>query len=103
MTRTGWAVGLAERLRDEVSREHEQVRAKRLRNSHAFLYPSFSHIGAKVNVCDLCNPKSVKRVGQAGEANLDVLRNWMMGFYEERVDTSRANQGRCSVGDEAPA
>ena len=103
MTRTSWAVGPAERLRDEVSSEHEQVRAKGLRNSHGFFYSGCSHVGAKVNVRDLCNPKSMKRVWQAGEANPDVLCNWMMGFREKCVETGRANEGRCSVGDEAPA
>ena len=82
MMRTGWAEGLTERGRNEVSGEREQVRAKRSRNSHGFLYPGFSHVGAKVNVRDLCNPKSMKRVWQAGEANLDVLGNWMVGFHQ---------------------
>jgi hypothetical protein len=45
----------------------------------------------------------MKRVWEAGEANLDVLRNWMMGFHEEHVSTDRAQQGSCSVGGEAPA
>ena len=45
----------------------------------------------------------MKRVWQAGEANLDVLRNRMMGFEDERVSTDGGSQGRCSVGDEAPA
>jgi hypothetical protein len=103
MLGTSGADGLTERGRNEVSGEREQVRAKRSRNSHGFLYPGFSHVGAKVNVRDLCNPKSMKRVWQAGEANFDVLRNWMMGFDEERVHAGRANEGRCSVGDEAPA
>jgi hypothetical protein len=103
MMGTSWADGLTERGRNEVSGEREQVRAKRSRNSHGFLYPGFSHVGAKVNVRDLCNPKSMKRVWQAGEANLDVLRHWMMGFHEERVSTDRAQQGSCSVGGEAPA
>ena len=97
------AEGLTERRRNEVPGEREQVRAKRSRNSHGFLYPGFSHVGAKVNVSDLCNPKSMERVWQAGEANLDVLRNRMMGFHQQRVSTGRAQQGRCSVGGEAPA
>ena len=103
MLGTSWADGLTERGRNEVSGEREQVRAKPSRNSHGFLYPGFSHVGAKVNVRDLCNPKSMKRVWQAGEANLDVLRNGMMGFHQERVSTGRAQQGRCSIGGEAPA
>ena len=103
MTGTSGAEGLTEGGRNEVSGEREQVRAKRARNSHGFLYPGFSQVGAKVNVRDLCNPKSMKRVWQAREANLDVLRNWMMGFQEERLGTGCAKQGGCSVGGEAPA
>jgi len=103
MTGTSGAEGLTERGRNEVSGEREQGGAKRSRNSHGFLCPGFSHVGTKVNVRDLCNPKSMKRVWQAGEANLDVLRDWMMGFHQERVSTGCAQQGRCSVGGEAPA
>jgi hypothetical protein len=103
MTGTSWAEGLTERGKNEVSGEREQVRAKRSRNSHGFLYPGFSHVGSKVNVRDLRNPKSMKRVWQAGEANLDMLRNWMMGFHQESISTGRAKQGCCSVGGEASA
>src|SRR5260370_34867172 len=95
--------GVTERRRTEVLREREQVRAKRSRNSHGFLYPGFSQVGAKVNVRDLCNAKSMKRVGQAGEANLDMLRNRMMGFHQQSLSTGRAKQRGPSVGGEASA
>src|SRR5260370_29001830 len=100
MMGTRWAEGLTERGRNEVSGEREQVRAKRSRNSHGFLYPGFSQVRAKVNVRDMCNAKSMKRVGQAGEANLDMLRNRMMGFHQQSLSTGRAKQRGPSVGGE---
>jgi hypothetical protein len=41
----------------------------------------------------------MKRVWQAREANLDVLRHWMMGFHQERLSTGRAQIAGRFLGD----